>query len=107
MSVSRGKTLFRGRLRGGPTRAAVEAHARSGRILHDRAAVRVADDVHIDVVHGGVVVERAATPVAAVVPHADVTETVIDAAVEADARSPVAGVPDVDRTVPPPVTRCP
>src|SRR5580698_5447904 len=57
--------------------------------------------------NGGVVVERSAFPAAADEARAVVAKSIIDAAVEAHARTPVSGVPDVDARAQPPVTGSP
>ena len=85
-------------LRGGGARidAAVAAVIADVRIVHDDGLlVHVADDVHVYVVHVRVIEKVAVGPAAAEVAGADVTETVIDAAVETDFRSPVARVPKI------------
>ena len=106
MRVSLSKTFLRTRTRADATRA-VEAHMGDPHALRDGLVVRRADDVHVDVVHGGVVVEPSAIPVATRVSNAEVAEAVVDTAVEADVPSPIAGVPQVHRAAPAPVTRRP
>src|SRR5579859_1731017 len=61
-------------------------------VVDDGLIVSVVDDVDVDVVDGRVVLESIAGPAATVVTLADVAEAVVDAAVEADVRPPVAGV---------------
>src|SRR5262249_23553553 len=87
-------------------RATVEAHAGS-RCLRDRLGVDVVDDRHVHVVDSGVVVEPARAPVAADITDTEVAKPIVDAAVEAYVRTPVAGVPHVRAAAPTPVARGP
>jgi hypothetical protein len=80
-----------GGTRADATTATVKADVR---IVHDDCLlINVVDDVHIHIIHTGVVEEVAAGPITAGIARADVTETVVDAAVETDFRSPVARIP--------------
>jgi hypothetical protein len=75
------------------TRSAVETHAVAATtVIAAGALVDVTLDVDVHIVVGAVVVEMAATPVAADVADADVAKAVIDTAIEADMRTPVATV---------------
>jgi len=87
--------------------AAVECHMAV--VVHDHRSVDVnVGDVHrIHTHHCGVVEERAATPFAAKKSYAAVTESVVNAAIESDVRSPIAGMPQIDAVAPTPVTRSP
>ncbi len=98
--------LLRRRAGGDPAIAAVEAHM-GGRVVDDRAVVDVGDAHVAEVVGGAVVGEPPMIPVAALVAHAAIAVAVIDAAVEADRRSPVALVEEVDPVVPAPPARRP
>src|SRR3984885_9315951 len=69
--------------------------------------VNVGDLGCIHMHNGGVVEESAAAPFAAAETDAAVSEAVINATVEADLRSPIAGIPGVDTVVPSPVARGP
>jgi hypothetical protein len=60
-----------------------------------------------DVVNRAVVVELAITPVSSLVPISVIAISIIDAAIEADFRTPVAGVPQVCAVAPSPITRRP
>src|SRR5580658_7520535 len=104
--VRRG-ALRRGGLRGDTTRAAVEAGVIHGGVVHHRGVVDVGDVGGRYVGHGTVVVELSAPPLAAAESHAAVAEAVVDAAVEADMRTPIAPVPGVDAARPAPIAGCP
>src|SRR6266702_8069036 len=69
----------------------------------DRRGVGVAHNRDVHVGHGAVVVVRAASPVAAEEADAGVAEAVVNAAIEADFRSPVARVPCIKAVFPSPV----
>src|SRR5690348_11100345 len=77
--------------------AAIKAHAGDIALVdHDGAIdIGVMDDPHINVAHGRVVAEHATIPAATDVADAVISEAVADAAIKADVRSPVAGVPEV------------
>src|SRR5580692_2979719 len=90
------------------TTAAVEADAIHVRVIVDHCAVIYVvhvGDVHV--VHAAVVEEVAPVPVATFITEAAVAETVVNAAVEANLRAPVAGVPEISATTPAPVARRP
>ncbi len=76
-----------------------------GFVVHDDCLVHVnvgdADGVHVH--DGGVVEERSATPFAAAKARAAVSKAVVNPAVEANMRSPVAAIPCVDSVIPTPV----
>jgi hypothetical protein len=83
----------------GPLKAGV-------RVIHDDgAAVDVSDIGHVHVHHGAVVEECAASPFAATKTYAAVSEAVVNAAVEADVRSPIASVPAIEAARKAPVAR--
>ena len=65
-----------------------------GDIVDDRLVVGVADYIGVDVIDGGVVLERTVIPAAALVTIADITVTVVDSAVVTDVRPPIALVVD-------------
>jgi len=79
-------------LRSYATRTAIKAGPRHC-ASHHRPAVHIADLRGADVHYGSVVKEMAPIPVATLKAVAAKPEAVIDAAVEADVRPPVAGVP--------------
>jgi hypothetical protein len=86
--------------------SAVIAYAVHGDIIDDRLVVNVhVGDVHI--VHRTVVEEVTTIPVPAAVSCAKVAEAVINATVETDVRTPVAGMPYINTFTPAPVTRRP
>lgn len=77
-------------------RSAIEAHSlAAAAVIAHGAVVNIVHEGDIHVVVGTVVVEIAAAPVAALVAKADVTKAIIDAAIVADVRTPVAWGPDV------------
>jgi len=80
-----------------------------GIVVHDHRIVDVdvGDVDRIDMHDGGVVEESAAAPFAADEADAAIAKAVINAAIESNVRSPVAGVPHVEAVVPAPVTRGP
>src|ERR1700683_1250771 len=65
------------------------------------------NDVHVYVVRARVIEKVAVGPAAAEVAGSDIAEAVVDAAVEADFRSPVARVPQIRAVVPAPIARGP
>ena len=69
----------------------------------DPGVINVPDNPDIDVIDGAVIVEPPASPVAAVISVAGITETVVYSAVEADQRPPVALMPDIKAVAPSPV----
>ena len=82
--------------------AAVVGHA--GVVIdNDRAVVDVGDASDIDTVNRAVVVEVISIPIAAVIAHAGVAEAVVDAAVEADMKSPETAVEAVAVAIEAPV----
>jgi hypothetical protein len=76
-------------------------------IVDDRSVVDIGDVHATEIVHGRVVSEDAAFPVAALVAGAPIAETVIDAAVESDMRPPIATVENVHAVMPAPIARGP
>jgi hypothetical protein len=64
-------------------------------VVDDRLVVDVGDVNVVDVRNRTVVVERAVIPVTALETNTAVPESVVDAAVESDVRTPIAGVPNV------------
>lgn len=69
----------------------------------DRLLIDVVNHVDVHVIHPSVIEEVAAVPAAAEVAGAGVAESVVDAAVEADFRAPVSGVPEIGAVGPAPV----
>jgi hypothetical protein len=99
--------FLRGRSRGSPARAAIEADVSYSHIVDDGFVVDVGDVHTTEIVHGRVVAEDAASPVAALVAGAHIAETVIDAAVVSNMRPPIATVVDVRVLMPAPIARGP
>ena len=81
------------RPRSDSTFAAVKAHMAD--VADHRLLIHVVDDVHVHVVHAAVVEKMPTCPITACVSVADIAKAVVDSTVEADLRSPVAGVPHV------------
>ena len=97
MRLVRGRLLRRGRLGPDAASSAVIADVIHRGVVNDGLVVDVGD-MHAgvgDIVDGGVVEKVPALPIAAFIARAAVAEAVIDAAVEPDVRSPVAGVEHV------------
>lgn len=77
-------------------------------IHHDGVVdIRIVNDGDVYIVHCSVVVEVAAVPTAAVIATAGVAEAVVNSAVEANSRSPIAGNKDIASVFPSPVARRP
>src|SRR5579863_1623665 len=89
---------------GGQTPAApVVADAIDGRVVDDGLVVHIGD-LHIaDIGYRAVVAENSIVPASAFESGSGVAETVVDAAVEADLRSPVAFIPHESSAAPTPV----
>lgn len=87
--------FFVGRTSHNATRA-IETHPR---VIHDYGtAVNISHIHHVDVEHGAVVEECAASPFPASETNSGVTEAVVNASVETNVRSPVSSVPTVETT---------
>jgi len=86
--------------------SAVSAVVRHMRIIvYDGGPViDVGDVCDIHIRHRPVVEKFAAAPFAAGEAFAEVSETVINAAVESDMRTPIAGIPNIEAIVPTPVS---
>src|SRR5215831_13937858 len=105
--VVRGRQLLWRRLCGRSTGATVEADIGHVGVVDYSLVIDVCNVDAAEIVHCSVVGEHAAAPKAAGVANAGVAESVIDAAVEADAWTPIARVPDIDAIVPAPIARGP
>jgi hypothetical protein len=99
--------FLRGRSRRSPTSAAIEADVSYGRIVDDGFVVDVGDVDAAEIIHGPVVSEDAASPIAALVAGAHIAEAIIDAAIESDMRPPIASMVNVDPVIPAPIARGP
>jgi len=99
--------LLRSRASRHATPAAVECHVAV--VVHDHRSVdvNVGDVDRVHTRHCAVVEESAAAPFAAKKSYAAVAESVVNAAIESDVRSPVAAMPQIDAVAPTPVTRSP
>src|SRR5215470_16122642 len=90
------------------TGTTVEAHAVDGRVVvDDGCVVGVAHDGDVDVGHRAVVVVSVSLPVTAEEAGTGVAESVVDSAIEANFRSPVAVVPNVEAVIPVPIAWSP
>jgi hypothetical protein len=76
-------------------------------VYDDVALINIGDACDVDVGDGAVIEEGATAPLAAVEAGSGIAEAVVNASVKTNRRSPVAGVPDVETVVPPPVARGP
>src|SRR5260370_11859587 len=76
-------------------------------VVDDCRVVGVANDGDVHVGDGTVVVERVPSPVAAEIADSGVAETVVNAAIEADSRPPVARITRVEAFFPPPLSSIP
>ena len=96
--------LVSGRMRPDTT-GAVERHVAD--VVMNGPVVDVGD-MHTAHVHGRAVIEKCtAAPVTALESNTTITEAVVHTAVEANMRTPVAAVPEIDATAPTPVARRP
>ena len=103
MRLAREGLLLRRRPGVEAVRAAVEADVHP--VDDDRLVV--GDDMDAaDIGEGAVVIEDAMGPEAADEASADIAEAVIDAAVKADMRSPIPGMPDIKPAAPAPRFTC-
>jgi hypothetical protein len=85
----------------------VKAGVIDGGVVNDGFVVDVGYMNVADVVHRGVVHEVAVIPIATLVADAPIAITVVNPAIEANVRTPVAGVKDVSAATPSPVSRSP
>jgi hypothetical protein len=77
-------------------------------VIYDhRPVIDIGDVGDIHVGYGAVVEEFATAPFTTLKAFAEVSEAVINAAVESDVRTPIARIPKVDAVVPAPVSRSP
>src|SRR5690348_7872065 len=96
MRVARGGPLLGGGLDRRATLAAVKADACCAWV-DDHGPVKDVDDADVgDVDHRDVVEQGRAAPVTAVETVTGIAEAIDDAAVVADLRPPITGVPDID-----------
>ena len=102
MPLTRSSLLFRSGTRLNPAAATIEADAAVNADV-DPLVVDVMEAAAIEVVDGAVVKEVSAIPTAATVASAPITEAVIDAAVEADGRAPVALIEEIAAVAPTPI----
>ena len=97
--------LVRGRSRMQTAGTAVEAHVV---VVVDNGVVVDVGDMNTAEVGSRVIIEeRATAPVTTRKTNTGITKAVVHTTVEADVRTPIAAVPEIDTTVPTPVTRRP
>ena len=91
------------------TRAAIEAAViiYDGIVDHGVIDVGVVNDGCIDIHHGGIIPEVAAMPFPAYEPGSPIAVPIIDSAIKANMRTPIAAVPTIDSAGKAPVTRGP
>src|SRR6185437_382099 len=82
--------------------AAIEADARR-RDVADRFVINIRDAHAAEIVDGAIVEETVMVPMAAEEADAEIAEAVVDAAIEADGRAPIAGMPEIAHVDPTPV----
>jgi hypothetical protein len=100
--------LFRGRTHPCSAGTAVIADAAQGKVGFDHGRpVNIMYPANVYVVDGPIVEEMSVSPITAIVASPGISETVVDAAVVADNRTPVAGMPVVSRALIIPVTGSP
>jgi len=88
--------------------APIEADAADGTefVIHS-LAVHVVDEAHIHVGHSAVIEEVIVIPVSAVIATAEITETIINSAIEADHWTPIACGEEIAIRAPSPVAGSP
>src|SRR5580658_1839812 len=96
-----------GRACGCSTGSAVVADAVSRALVAYGFYVSVVNRAHIYVIHGRVVAELVVSPVSTLVAGTTVAIAIVNAAIEADSRTPVTRVPGICAAAPAPVTRSP
>ena len=99
--------LGSGRLGRGSAAPAVVTDVVHRGVVNDRSAVDVSDVCPAYVIDCAVVVEEAIVPIAARIANSEVAEAIVNATIESDRWSPVAGIPAKPAVVPAPVTRGP
>jgi hypothetical protein len=100
--MRRGELLWR-RLCGRSVGAAVEADISHSGVVDHGLVIGLVMWTLPKIVHRSVVAEHAAPPKAAGVAHTGIAKSVIDAAIKANVRTPIARVPGVDAVVPTPI----
>src|SRR5271166_201956 len=76
-------------------------------VVDDGLVVNIVNIRDVYVIHRAVVVETAVIPISALIADATVAEAIVDAAVKADIRAPVAFIPGKGVAAPTPITRRP
>jgi hypothetical protein len=88
--------------------AAVIAYVVDRDVVDDGLVINVADARHVgDVRHRAVIEEGSMIPISAFIADTTVAESIVDAAVKPDMRTPVPGIPEERPAAPTPITRRP
>src|SRR2546425_7002082 len=104
MSLTRERLLLARRTRADATVAAVVADAVHGGAVDHGGVVNIVNGGDVHIRHRAVVEKPAAFPASAVVAVAEVSEAVVDAAVETDLRTPITFIENKSVAEPGPVT---
>jgi hypothetical protein len=108
MLLIRRRLFLSGRPSSYASAAAVEADTGDIRSVDDyRFVIDVGDVDGAEIVDSSIVGEDAVIPISALVAYATIAETIVDAAVKADVRTPVTCVPNIKPVSPTPVARRP
>ena len=102
--LTRRGLFYGGRSGGCSAWTTVKAHVVDGGVVDDRPVVGIVNGGDVYSIDGRVVVEAPAIPIPSFIPSANVSETVVDATVEADFWTPVAGMPNIYVIFPAPIT---
>ena len=95
--------LLRRRPGSDPAFAAVIADVVHRSVVDDCSVVGVVDDRGVHMIHVGVVGEMTVLPTTALIAHPAIAKAVVDAAIEADVRSPITLMPEERAAAPSPV----
>jgi hypothetical protein len=86
---------------------AVIAHPAHRPVIHRAARVNVIESSSVYPVHRAVVIESSMVPVPALISDSYIAEAIVDAAIEAHRRPPVARIPQISAVAPAPISRRP
>src|SRR5215472_12578478 len=108
VTLAFGEALSSGRLRRGAPGAAVVADVVDRGVIDDRIVhVGVVNHRGVHIGHRGVVRKHSVAPFTAVEADAPVAIAIVNAAIKADVRAPVARMPYIDAPAPTPIARSP
>src|ERR1017187_1763811 len=96
-----------GRAGANSTRAAVIADMVHGGVIDHGLVVNIVNVRGVHVIHRAVVAEGSVIPISAFIADTTIAEAVVDAAVEADMRAPIAFIPGVGVAAPTPIPGSP